>query len=513
MGWSATASRMVIGMWVPANEDELRSALGSGDLRESHSYEFKRELGMTSGARAETARDLASLMIDGGVLIVGVDEDKEDRSFTLAPVALRGQIEALEQIAALRIDPRATIHATEIESGGGDGTGYLVGVVPPSASAPHMVQGVYYGRGERTRERLTDAQVMRYQRIRSADGERAESALLEIEAADPVPPEQANNGHLYLVAVPVSAPPRVAEDLAWTSADVLEVLRGAEAKLPDVLLEADPSPYSLRWPVRRQHGTSWTSLNPNHTDWTIDEDGAMSAEIRDDGSIHVFVGRLTDLWERRPGRGEELLLIDALLIANAYRILFWAAELGRRIGYAGAWDIGISGNGMLGASSAAIETRPSHMLPIERTSFPAAEFRELARATAWDIAHQPGAIVDRLVGRVLRAVGTTDEMRSLGTQLPDSRYLRAPPSKRRLRSGTPSTAAPAKQFLGKRLQVHCIRARSPSRFNGREALQSPLSSPHREAERGAVLHHLDHPTTLPIAARDRRARRWAVGSS
>lgn len=103
-------------MWTPASEEELGAALSSGDLKESHTHELKRELGSSPGERAETARDLASLAIDGGVLIIGVKELKEQRTFELAPVPLEGQVEALEQIAALRIDPRIAIHPTEVPS-------------------------------------------------------------------------------------------------------------------------------------------------------------------------------------------------------------------------------------------------------------------------------------------------------------------------------------------------------------------------------------------------------------
>lgn len=138
----------------------------------------------------------------------------------------------------------------------------------------------------------------------------------------------------------------------------------------------------------------------------------MEFEIRDDGSVRVFVGRLTDTWEKRRGE-EELSLMDLLLVANAYRILFWAAELGRRVGYAGAWDIGIAGNGMRGASSLAAEARPMHRLGMEKVTYPADTFRELARATTWDIENHPGGVVDRLIGRVLRAISTTDEVRNL----------------------------------------------------------------------------------------------------
>lgn len=63
--------------WRPANEDELRDALVAGDLHESHTYEFKRELAP------------AQFAIDGGTLFIGVAEQQGGPP-RLNPVPLDG---------------------------------------------------------------------------------------------------------------------------------------------------------------------------------------------------------------------------------------------------------------------------------------------------------------------------------------------------------------------------------------------------------------------------------------
>ena len=155
--------------WSPKNETEVREAVAQGWIAESHHIDVKREIGDSRGDRRETARDLASFAIDGGALLIGVEEDKANRTFSLAPQPLDGLMEKLEQVAAFVVDPPLTIISEEIPSIDDSTSGYLLVHVPPSSSAPHMVGGQYFGRGERTRRQLSDAEILRlHARRRSA---------------------------------------------------------------------------------------------------------------------------------------------------------------------------------------------------------------------------------------------------------------------------------------------------------------------------------------------------------
>jgi hypothetical protein len=62
---------------LPADEGELRSMLAQGLLDEGHSVELKRQLPLGKAENKELAKDLAQFTIDGGVLIIGVDEGDE----------------------------------------------------------------------------------------------------------------------------------------------------------------------------------------------------------------------------------------------------------------------------------------------------------------------------------------------------------------------------------------------------------------------------------------------------
>ena len=138
------------GAWPPRTETALETAAKDRHLVEKHGLELKRELPPGSdSSNKELARDLASLAIDGGLLIIGVDEDK---NYALTPVPLEGLAERVEQVAGSRIDePLALDGVIEIESAAKPSDGYLLVRVPASPRAPHMVDNRYWGRGDKTK--------------------------------------------------------------------------------------------------------------------------------------------------------------------------------------------------------------------------------------------------------------------------------------------------------------------------------------------------------------------------
>jgi len=171
---------------------------------ETHVLDIKRELPPGSeSANKELARDLASLAIDGGLLIIGVDEDKD---YALTPVPLEGLAERVEQVAGSRIDEPLPLTFIEIESAAKAADGYLIVRVPASPRAPHMVENRYWGRGDKTKHMLSDGQVERLIALRSRWAVNAEQALNEWIAGDPIAPDKRQRAHLFVVANPV--PPR-----------------------------------------------------------------------------------------------------------------------------------------------------------------------------------------------------------------------------------------------------------------------------------------------------------------
>ena len=62
--------------WIPRSEADLTESISQGLLEETHYLELKREIAAGRGANKELARDLASLAVDGGTLLVGIGEDE-----------------------------------------------------------------------------------------------------------------------------------------------------------------------------------------------------------------------------------------------------------------------------------------------------------------------------------------------------------------------------------------------------------------------------------------------------
>src|SRR5690349_4805124 len=121
--------------WRPHSEADIQRAINDGLLGETHHLTCKRETGVAPGGRKETARDLASFAIDGGALLIGVEEDKANRTFSLAPQPLSGLIERVEDIAGTIIVPSMSVTAYEIQS-----EQRLVGYCP--GAWPQRSQGV-----------------------------------------------------------------------------------------------------------------------------------------------------------------------------------------------------------------------------------------------------------------------------------------------------------------------------------------------------------------------------------
>ena len=124
--------------WTPKTEADLQAAITGGLFEESHYLDLKKAPN-SKGDNKELARDLSSFAVDGGTLIIGVQENKESRTFELAPQPLNGLPEKIEQVARTIPDPPLTILTQEISAAADDGTGYLVVHIPASPVAPHMV--------------------------------------------------------------------------------------------------------------------------------------------------------------------------------------------------------------------------------------------------------------------------------------------------------------------------------------------------------------------------------------
>lgn len=343
--------------WPPLTESDIIAALEARDVTESSRLDFKAQVGESSGARKETAKDLASFAVDGGALLIGVREDKQARTFHPEPIDLHDVVERIEQIAGNRADPPLVVRPREIPSER-EGFGYVWVDVPASPDAPHMVDGRYYGRGERTNRTLSDADVLRFHSRRRNGEDVLRSVLTDLQRKDPFPsarPEgdltaapQARLGHLYLVATPRRARPGLAETLVWDQASsILNLVSSAGSSVPDKLQE---------WlylvggvsRVPRASAISITNLNLDEANLGAAESYGWEVRIGTDGSVGYTITAATEV------NGDEPPLrrvLDGAILTRVWHLLAITARVAEICGYDGTWDIGIRVTHLDGARS------------------------------------------------------------------------------------------------------------------------------------------------------------------
>lgn len=227
-------------MWVPADEAELTTALASGGLVESHTADFKKELGSGVSANANLAVDIASLAVDGGALFIGVDEASTPPAVT--PFQLKGVKERIDQIALSRIDPPIRVTIREIDSAK-PGEGTLVVIVSPTPEAPHMVDGKYRGRGDTTNRALADAEVRRIRDERARALEALEAGLDRELRRDPLGTGRPE-ARMLVLARPSYAPAEVLLPLVQPNyrASVSQIFLSGAPGDPGELLQPSWSP-------------------------------------------------------------------------------------------------------------------------------------------------------------------------------------------------------------------------------------------------------------------------------
>lgn len=400
--------------WRPHSEQDIAELIAQGLLVETHYLDGKREIGSSSGDRKELARDLASFAIDGGALLIGVEERKEQRTWQLAPQPLAGLPERVEQIAGQLVDPPLFVQVTEIPSEQDPAFGYLFVEVPASASAPHMVENIYFGRGDRTRTRLSDTEVV-WHHVRRESVEAQADRLLDAEIdRDPGGRAAHQCGRIYAVAHPLTAARDAGRRiLALPQQQSMELVRRADAGLPGDLRQAAPALDYLSQFSRRSQGVAWSShtvsgpgrtLRPYQDGEQPKDSTMLDVELRQDAGVRLLVGRLTELWGGRWQPSEdEWIIFDALFVAYGLRLAAWAAAVGEAVGYRGSWLFGVHGSDLRGLRSYKftedIGGWGGHRYDAEY-------YREVTTATHLELVQEPGRVAERLLGRLVHALGT-----------------------------------------------------------------------------------------------------------
>lgn len=389
--------------WEPSTEDDLTAALDGGLLEETHWVELKEKLDTGKGANKELARDLASFAIHGGTLIVGVAELQS--RLVLSPQPLSGLPERVEQVAHTVPDPPLHVRCHPIQKDSGE-LGYLIISIPPSPHAPHMVDGRYIGRGDKTKRVLPDPEVRAlHAQLRASENEVYELLDWHINR-DPIP--NADHAHLYIVAQPQPGRPDLLRDVVSGSGwqQRLLVLRNA-ALQPELLQPCglQPIPPNLAeadFQRHRQDGKALTNSGledgrepskPQRRSGNI-----IELEVSESGQLRMYCSRLSDQVSQD---GKTHALLDELAVLLVRQLIAVVVAASEQIGYLGTWGFGVAGTGMRGMHSAVWLGNMWDGPPYTEDGF-----KRVTIATYGDLTQSPGMVADALVGHLTRALGT-----------------------------------------------------------------------------------------------------------
>ncbi|GLW22938.1 ATP-binding protein [Microbispora triticiradicis] len=402
--------------WIPTSETDLQQAIDKGLIEESHHLDLK-EVPDTKGTNREAARDMASFAIDGGTLIIGVSEDKQNCVFSLAAQPLNGLAEKMEQIARSIPDPPLTILTEAIPSEADPTQGYLVVHIPASPAAPHMVEGKYYGRGDKTKIILSDAEVLRlHERRRSAERDALDLLQREIDR-DPIPLERRQQAHLFLVAQPLAGRRDMLFELAsgpdWNSKLATFIRHAYTPEVNDALQDVpDPSPSldDASNGFRRGRGAARATRNLGEgrifTPSEMYPEDAFELQVHEDGGLRLFTSRFSDL--DRDG-GEQVILISGA-VSHTRRFLSLIRAAAEQAGYFGNWALALGATGLNGLRAYTPNT--NNWLFTPQTRYDEDDYREATTVTWAELNEAPRAATRRLAGPLLRALSTEDSFKS-----------------------------------------------------------------------------------------------------
>jgi hypothetical protein len=157
------------GMWRPRSFSEV--ALGIGVLSEDSHLDFKKQM-PPKHKLADFAKDAAAMSVEGGVIVIGVDEQAGTAS-KVTKIPLAGAPEQLQQVIDSRVQPPVAVEIESLRQHPGDAEGVVVVAIPPSLFCPHQVDGRYPARSGAVTRLLSEPEIERLyaQRRNSLDAE------------------------------------------------------------------------------------------------------------------------------------------------------------------------------------------------------------------------------------------------------------------------------------------------------------------------------------------------------
>ncbi|MFG1774777.1 helix-turn-helix domain-containing protein [Nocardia salmonicida] len=391
--------------FTPTCWEDVEAFVAAGSLKEHHWAEAKKALGPSGkdDTNIELGRDLASLSVEGGTLFIGVTDGKGKGDKLVGIADFDTERDRLDQVSRTRVSPPLNIVTTTIVKPDDPTVAVLVVTVPASASAPHMVDGKYWGRSDTGKQTLTDAQV---RQLLAARGERSSHFGDQLDAMAQVLNEpqaaERTTSRYFLRAEPIASnfpPPSVADSITesypfhlWRRLGVA----GMGIHQP-CLHDADQA---------QSHADGWAATTDRSGSPVPDRDHyRLTALITDDGSWLISSGGATRPLDDNSSTPGSTILYTHHILELAHVVCVAIGALSQTTApYSGEWMIGVHIDHLEG-----IEPIENHSLRASLAgSFSAYRhqtYRQIVTTTTRELTETPQAVVEQLFTRLLRAIG------------------------------------------------------------------------------------------------------------
>lgn len=375
---------------------EIQFAAEQGLIKEHTHCELKKGL-PPSSQNIELARDLASLTVEGGVLIYGVTDARGGVAGAVVGVEEAESARTrLVGVAQGSVQPSVVCEVSIVSNPADSERACVVVVVPPSPVAPHRADERYWGRSAEGKRVLSDAEVADLFARRRNRGDRFSDQLVALEGFDPIPPPEQREGHLYFSAEPLQGngqPPPWAHD-----EHPLKVVVGAN--LPPTGW-GGASLSSLNY--RETHPRGIAAVSWMAGDAVDQEDHSLRLLLEDAGGVRYVsgLGTRTRALSRTGGDPVRMIMTGAVLsqVDHCVRLTSHIAD---RRGDMGIWRLGVRMTGLKGVASA---DHYSEMSLDNPRPYPEIELLEVTDAAASELRNSPEKVVERLMYPLTRGLG------------------------------------------------------------------------------------------------------------
>ncbi|MFE1797751.1 helix-turn-helix domain-containing protein [Streptomyces sp. NPDC059517] len=397
---------------MPKTEADLQAAINDGLFEESHYLDLKKEPSSKTDNR-ELARDLSSFAVDGGTMIIGVEENKELRTFQCVPCVLNGLPEKIEAVARSIPDPPLNVITEVIEAEAGNGSGYVIVHVPASPTAPHMVDNRYIGRGDKTKYRMGDAEIVAlHARRRNTEAETL--ALLRKEMDEDPLREVGEQSHLFLVAQPTAGRRGMCLPLTGATDWNIRLHKLVSRVHENTELRAalsgaagfDPDLTSAHQSHRRTRAValSTSELGAGRAYTPTDSYGAenvIELQLFEDGGLRLLMTRLSNGHSKpyEAANEAEQVILDSGAVILTRHTLELLRLISEDVGYHGSWAVAAGATRLRGRR----RYSPDSVFA-SNARYSEDTYEETTGATLAELRNAQGAVTRRLLGPLLRSL-------------------------------------------------------------------------------------------------------------